>query len=174
MYQDLGFYTKVTEKDFATVGSTFKRLICGSGPKHRVDIVKNLTGRIQRGKLTLVMGPPGSGKSTFLKAIAGQLNTNNCTLEGSIKYNGSTADSNNFIVQKVVDFVNEADLHSALLTVYETFVFAFKATTGGHHSYGKTINPEDATVLNLGDSIMSKVSIWYLKFFRSIFLTDFR
>jgi ABC-type multidrug transport system ATPase subunit len=59
VYQDLTLFTMVPEKTISTVGSTLKSLVCGSGPKHRVDIVKNISGRIQRGKLTLVMGPPG-------------------------------------------------------------------------------------------------------------------
>jgi ABC-type multidrug transport system ATPase subunit len=102
---------------------------------------------------------PGCGKSTFLKAISGQLNTSNCTLEGTIKFNGETADSNNFIVQKVVNFVNETDLHSALMTVYETFLFAFMATTGGHHAYAKSANEESAEILSQRDGIISDVRL---------------
>jgi hypothetical protein len=50
----------VPEKKMVTVGSSILNMFrCGSGPKHRVDILKNLSGRIQRAKLTLVMGPPG-------------------------------------------------------------------------------------------------------------------
>lgn len=59
VYQNVNFYTMVSEKQIATVGSTIKGMFCGSGPKHRVDIIKNISGRIQRGKMTLVMGPPG-------------------------------------------------------------------------------------------------------------------
>lgn len=64
VYENVSFYTMVPdEKKIATVGSTIMKLFCGSGPKHRVDIVKNLSGRIQRGKMTLVMGPPGTFQS---------------------------------------------------------------------------------------------------------------
>ena len=60
VYKDVNFYTMVPEKEITTVGSILMNLLrCGSGPKHRVDILQNITGRIQHGKLTLVMGPPG-------------------------------------------------------------------------------------------------------------------
>lgn len=59
VYQNVNFFTMVPEKTISTVGSTVKSIFCGSGPKHRVDIVKNISGRIRRTKLTLVMGPPG-------------------------------------------------------------------------------------------------------------------
>ena len=56
----MNYYTKVSEKKIKTVGTTLKNIFCcGSGPTHRVDIIKNVSGRIQRGKITLVMGPPG-------------------------------------------------------------------------------------------------------------------
>jgi hypothetical protein len=60
VYRNVNFYTMVPEKRITTVGSTLLSMLCGPGPKHRVDIVKNITGRIQRGKVTLVMGPPGA------------------------------------------------------------------------------------------------------------------
>jgi hypothetical protein len=45
-----------------TVGSTIRDLfLFGRRPKQRIDILKNLTGRIAPKKMTLVMGPPGCG-----------------------------------------------------------------------------------------------------------------
>lgn len=64
VYQNLNFYTMVPEKKIVTVGSAILNMFrCGSGPKHRVDILKNISGRIQKAKLTLVMGPPGEFKA---------------------------------------------------------------------------------------------------------------
>jgi ABC-type multidrug transport system ATPase subunit len=99
----------------------------------------------------------GCGKTTFLKAISGQLNTSGCEMEGSLTYNGDRTDSKKFIPQKVVNFVSELEVHNALMTVYETFVFAFKAATGGHHGYGKSKDAVSAEVLNLNDKSMNKV-----------------
>jgi hypothetical protein len=55
--------------------------------------------------------------------------------------------------------VSELEVHNALLTVYETFLFAFKASTGGHHGYGKSKSPESAEILNMNDKLMNKVSV---------------
>lgn len=76
-----------------------------------------------------------------------------------MKFNGDTAQSGKFFVQKVVNFVSELEVHNALLTVYETFLFAFMASTGGHHGYGKSVNPESTKILNMNDVLMNRVSL---------------
>ena len=55
------------------------------------------------------------------------------------QYNGEKSDSKNFILQKVVNFVNEIDSHRAFLTVQETLSFAFRA------AYGKTSLNDEVT-----------------------------
>ena len=130
-YRDLNFWTMAPEPTIPTVGSTVRAILLGTGPKKRADILKGLTGQLKPGRMTLVMGPPGSGKTTFLKAISGLLNvTNPAKLDGSITYNGMRADEGKFLVPKLVDYVNETDVHSAILTVRETLEFAFKANSG--------------------------------------------
>lgn len=62
-FRNLTFWSKVPKKSIPTVGSTFKQLFFGSGEKTRVDIIHELTGRILPRTMTLVMGPPGCGKS---------------------------------------------------------------------------------------------------------------
>lgn len=51
-----------------------------------------------QGRLTLLLGPPSSGKSTLLKLLAGvareaETRAAGCTLTGSITYNGETMDT---------------------------------------------------------------------------------
>jgi ABC-type multidrug transport system ATPase subunit len=50
------------EKKIPTVGLAFRSMIMGSGEKHRVNIINDLTGRILPKRMTLVMGPPGCGE----------------------------------------------------------------------------------------------------------------
>eukprot|EP01034_Spumella_vulgaris_P038880 gene38880-48011_t len=88
-YRNLSFWSMVPKKTIVTVGSTF----LGSGKKTRANVINNLTGRILPKQLTLVMGPPGCGKTTFLKALAGQLTVGSATLEGDILYNGESTKS---------------------------------------------------------------------------------
>jgi ABC-type multidrug transport system ATPase subunit len=41
--------------------------------KKDVTILKGLNGSIEPGRLTLLLGPPSSGKTTLLKALSGKL-----------------------------------------------------------------------------------------------------
>ena len=84
------------------------------------------------------------------------MKSSKCTLEGTIKFNGDTADCGKFILQKVVNFVSELEVHNALYTVFETFAFAFRASTGGHHSYAKTQSAESAAFVNVADERLNK------------------
>lgn len=61
-YRNLTFWNNMNKVGIPTVGSAFKNMFCGTGEKHRVDIIKDLSGRILPGRMTLVMGPPGCGK----------------------------------------------------------------------------------------------------------------
>lgn len=61
-YKNLTFWNALPPKVIPTVGSVLRSLVFGSGPKTRVDIFKDLTGRILPHKMTLLMGPPGCGK----------------------------------------------------------------------------------------------------------------
>ena len=64
-YRNLTFWNNMPKHTIPTVGSSFKGLFMGPGKKERVDIIKNLSGRILPGRMTLVMGPPGCGKHFF-------------------------------------------------------------------------------------------------------------
>lgn len=40
--------------------------------QHKIQILQNLEGLVEAGEMLVVLGPPGSGCSTFLKTIAGE------------------------------------------------------------------------------------------------------
>ncbi|KAJ0141920.1 ABC transporter CDR4, partial [Colletotrichum tanaceti] len=44
------------------------------GGKTRIDILRSFDGLVRKGEMLVVLGPPGSGCSTFLKTIAGETN----------------------------------------------------------------------------------------------------
>mmetsp|Transcript_24221 Transcript_24221/g.24835 ORF Transcript_24221/g.24835 Transcript_24221/m.24835 type:complete len:1388 (-) Transcript_24221:477-4640(-) len=158
-FKDLSFWGIVPKTRIPTVGSTFRDLLlCGAGPKQRIDILKNLTGRIASKKMTLVMGPPGCGKSSFLKALAGQLYIGNNKLDGQITYNGDETSSNKFRLPKIADYIDEKDQHAPTLTVWETLEFAWLVSSNGHHSYGVAANEESAKELDKQDSFRTKVN----------------
>jgi ABC-type glutathione transport system ATPase component len=64
------------QKDVANVWLSLagwaKSLI--SSNKQRIDILRQFDGIVNKGEMLIVLGPPGSGCSTFLKTIAGEMN----------------------------------------------------------------------------------------------------
>jgi len=66
-FQDLTFKAIVPlKRTIPSVGTTLKSMICfwtNFEPKKEVQILSSLTGRIRPRKMTLLIGPPGSGKT---------------------------------------------------------------------------------------------------------------
>lgn len=81
------------------------------------------------GVITLLLGPPGGGKSVFLQALSGRLKpSHRLSIGGSIKYNGT--DFHDFVVRRTAGLVDQYDFHIPELTVLETVQFA-AGTRGG-------------------------------------------
>ena len=99
--------------------------------KHVLD---NISLSLKPGKMYLVLGPPGSGKSSLLKAIAGRLfRKGKEELEGSVTYNGTELydskgfyDQPNVHLENAISLIDQLDRHAPRYTVEETFNFAFK------------------------------------------------
>ncbi|QCD97794.1 ATP-binding cassette [Vigna unguiculata] len=78
-----------------------------------------LRERIDR--MTLLLGPPSSGKTTLLLALAGRLDSK-LKFNGKVTYNGHGM--NEFIPQKTAAYVSQHDLHIGEMTVRETMAFS--------------------------------------------------
>lgn len=117
----------VTSKD-ATVGSLFLTPF-RKVPTFQKTILHSMNGIIQPKTMTLVLGGPGSGKSTFLKALGGKLKQDKQNnLNGSIEFNGLSA--NQMELSKLVGLVDQTDDHCPTLTVRETIQFADTCLNG--------------------------------------------
>ena len=79
-------------------------------------------------------------------------------LVGSISYNGDTSASGNFLLPKVVDYIDQKDCHAGTLSVAETMEFAWRSSTGGHHSYGYAKDEASEVIFNQEDSILSRMN----------------
>lgn len=166
-FHDISYITKVPkEKKIFSVSSIFLNVFCfwwqqcfqqeEKKKKKEIAILNHLTGRILPRKMTLLIGPPGSGKSVFLKALAGHLReAGNAKFSGGVYYDGDNINPRNhprrFIVQKVSDYIEQGDTHDAVLTVEETLKFAWMCATGGHHAYSRFKDAESAEILNRDD-----------------------
>ena len=57
---------------FLSAASGIRNLV--TGRKRKVQILNGIDGVLESGEMLVVLGPPGSGCSTFLKTIAGEMN----------------------------------------------------------------------------------------------------
>ena len=102
-----------------------------------------LTVLCMQGRTTLLVGPPGAGKSVFLQLLAGHFkNTAFCRVTGDVKYNGK--DKKDFVIQRTAGLVDQYDEHIANLTVHETLDFATACQVDK-----KTAKHEQVTKLNV-------------------------
>lgn len=65
------------QKDVANVwldAAGLVRKAFGLSKPRKIDILRNFDGLVRKGEMLVVLGPPGSGCSTFLKTIAGETN----------------------------------------------------------------------------------------------------
>ena len=158
-YENLHLWTMASKARITTMSTAILETFIGSGRKSKVDVIKNLTGRIRTGKLTLVIGPPGCGKTTFLQLLSGRLEVGSSTLEGDLLYNGEKSDPSKFLLAKLMDYISQDDVHAPTLTVSETMEFAWRCTTGGHHSYAFAKSPEIAKEMDSFDDNLAKVNL---------------
>ncbi|KAI5072441.1 hypothetical protein GOP47_0012547 [Adiantum capillus-veneris] len=89
--------------------------------KANITILKDINGMLKSSRMTLLLGPPGSGKTSLLLALAGKLNPSLQT-KGSITYNGHSL--REFVPQKTSAYISQHDLHIGELTVRETLDFS--------------------------------------------------
>ncbi|KAL4188821.1 hypothetical protein AMTRI_Chr08g162380 [Amborella trichopoda] len=87
--------------------------------KHSLTLLNNVSGIVKPGRMTLLLGPPASGKSTLLMALAGKLDK---TTSGHITYNGESLQ--NFYPRRTSAYVSQIDNHIGELTIRETLDFA--------------------------------------------------
>ena len=93
--------------------------------------------RVQ-GRITLLMGPPGSGKSVFLKMLAGRFKPlPELRMSGSVKYNGCTPDE--FVVSRTVGLVDQYD--STPLLTSETLSNLPRSETTFQHLRSTSLGP---------------------------------
>ncbi|KAF5741705.1 hypothetical protein HS088_TW10G00709 [Tripterygium wilfordii] len=92
-----------------------------SSRKTHLNILKDVSGIIKPSRMTLILGPPSSGKTTLLRALAGRLDPS-LKVSGSVTYNGHGMDE--FVPQRTAAYVSQHDLHMGELTVRETLAFS--------------------------------------------------
>ncbi|KAF6819474.1 ABC drug exporter [Colletotrichum plurivorum] len=133
------------------VAGFFPRLRVGSQPT--VEIIRDMTGTVRHGEIMLVLGRPGSGCSTFLKAIANQRDEY-AGVEGEVRYGAIPAGDQLRLFRGEVVYCEEDDRHFPSLTVWQTLWFALK---------NKTRRREQWTIPIIMDSLLQMFGIDHTK-----------
>ncbi|KAJ6434978.1 hypothetical protein OIU84_000261 [Salix udensis] len=89
--------------------------------KQPFPILHDLSGIIKPRRMTLLLGPPSSGKTTLLLALAGKLGKD-LKSSGSVTYNGHAMAE--FVPQRTSAYISQHDLHIGEMTVRETLSFS--------------------------------------------------
>ncbi|KAK2591158.1 Multidrug resistance protein [Conoideocrella luteorostrata] len=102
------------------------RQLSGGG-KQRIDILRNFDGLVRNGEMLVVLGPPGSGCSTFLKTIAGEMNGIYVGDGSYFNYQGISAKEMHTHHRGEAIYTAEVDVHFPQLSVGDTLTFAARA-----------------------------------------------
>ncbi|KAM7493205.1 hypothetical protein LguiB_027814 [Lonicera macranthoides] len=89
--------------------------------KKPLPVLHDVSGIIKPGRMTLLLGPPSSGKTTLLLALAGKLGSD-LNVSGRVTYNGHGMDE--FVPRRTSAYISQYDLHIGELTVRETLAFS--------------------------------------------------
>ncbi|XP_040931878.1 pleiotropic drug resistance protein 1 [Gossypium hirsutum] len=89
--------------------------------KKPLPILNDVSGIIKPRRMTLVLGPPSSGKTTLLLALAGKLGKD-LKFSGRVTYNGHGMEE--FVPQRTSAYISQYDLHIGEMTVRETLAFS--------------------------------------------------
>ncbi|WCJ40426.1 ABC transporter G family member 40 [Euphorbia peplus] len=99
--------------------------------KKSLTILQDVSGVIHPSRMTLLLGPPSSGKTTLLLALAGKLDPS-LKFSGNVTYNGHQM--NEFIAERTAAYISQHDLHIGEMTVRETLAFSARCQgVGSRH-----------------------------------------
>ncbi|XP_077240342.1 pleiotropic drug resistance protein 1-like [Tasmannia lanceolata] len=128
---------EISGEGYATFGN--KLLGCFFGPLKTVfqrknsislQILKGIDGYVMPGSMTLILGPPGSGKSSLLEILAGRVDRKkDSVVEGVVMYNDKLASE--IRLSRLIAYVSgQLNKHLPFLSVRETLEFARDCTQG--------------------------------------------
>lgn len=148
------------QKDVANVWletvSLFKRALGMSKPR-RIDILRDFEGLVESGEMLVVLGPPGSGCSTFLKTLAGETHGLFVDQDSSINYQGIPPHHMHKYFRGEAIYTAEVDVHFPMLSVGDTLTFAARArapriTPGGISKHQWAEHLRDVVMATFGIS----------------------
>ncbi|SPO05125.1 probable ABC1 transport protein [Cephalotrichum gorgonifer] len=133
-FRDLDAYGFGTATDFQkSVGNiwlqgvTLVKKLFREKNTQRLDILHGLEGVVHSGEMLAVLGPPGSGCSTFLKTVAGDTHGFHVADGATINYQGIHPNQMRTAFRGEAIYTAEVDHHFPALTVADTLYLAARA-----------------------------------------------
>ncbi|CEJ59479.1 Putative ABC drug exporter AtrF [Penicillium brasilianum] len=121
-----------------TFGPDLYNVICRFVPQLRFgkkppirELIHDFSGAVREGEMMLVLGRPGAGCTTFLKAIANDRSAF-AAVEGEVSYGGLSAEDQHKYFRGEVNYNPEDDQHFPSLTVWQTLKFSLATKTRKH------------------------------------------
>ncbi|KAB1202050.1 Pleiotropic drug resistance protein 3 [Morella rubra] len=111
--------------------SGFAKLPGSKSRQAKISIMDDVSGIIKPGRMTLLLGPPGCGKTSLLKALSGNLDKS-LKIAGEISYNGCKLEE--FVPQKTSAYTSQNDVHIPDMTVREILDFSARCQGVGSRS----------------------------------------
>ncbi|KAK5733163.1 Multidrug resistance protein [Elasticomyces elasticus] len=103
-----------------------KKLLGQEKPR-RIDILRDFEGLVESGEMLVVLGPPGSGCSTFLKTITGETHGFIVDDGSWVNYQGIPPEHMHKYFRGEAIYTAEVDVHFPMLSVGDTLTFAARA-----------------------------------------------
>ncbi|GKE33057.1 pleiotropic drug resistance protein 1-like protein [Tanacetum coccineum] len=101
--------------------------------KRHITILDDVSGIVKPSRMTLLLGPPSSGKTTLLLALAGKL-AKELKSSGKVTYNGH--ELHEFVPERTSAYISQNDVHIGEMTVRETLAFSARCQGVGSR-YGE-------------------------------------
>jgi len=137
---------------------------------YQIQILQNLEGVLGEGQMLCVLGPPGSGCSTFLRTIAGETQGFHVGENSYINYQGTAPQEMSTQFRGEATYTAEADAHFPELSVGDTLYFAALARTqrdipGGvsRKAYAMHIRDIVMAVLGISHTVNTRVGDNYIR-----------
>lgn len=140
LYKNLNIYGKGEALQLQkTVGNSFMvQDMFKGGKKQHKHILRNFDGIVKNGELLIVLGRPGSGCSTLLKTMCGELHGLEMDKNSVVHYNGIPQKRMMKEFKGEVAYNQEVDKHFPHLTVGQTLEFAAATRTPQSRPMGMT------------------------------------
>ncbi|ORY83753.1 putative multidrug resistance ABC transporter [Protomyces lactucae-debilis] len=159
---------KTVSSVFLEVINVAKRLIGIKG--QRIDILHPMDGLVRAGEMLVVLGPPGSGCSTFLKSITGDTDGFMLGTDAKLNFQGISYRDMTSRYRGEASYTAELDEHFPNLTVGETLFFAAKAraprkTPGGlsRDAWASLMRDVMMATLGISHTLNTKIGNDYIR-----------